>query len=109
MTKQQELQSLADYRDSLPEGSYLKPWLTHIFAEVQDRILSDYPVTTTSMAKMQEDIDERCLAAERYCDAAIKRGDAHLRDAIIKASEEAARIKAEARHACSLAMHALEA
>ena len=108
MTKQEELTSLASYRESLPKDSYLRPWLEEVFIEVQNCILSDFSIHTRTLRELQAEIDKRCNAAEQYCDSAIKRGDQYLIDAINKANDDVQSIKDRARHACAMSMHELE-
>ena len=73
MTKQEELSALDAFRKSLPESSYLRPWIDNVFAEVQDAILSDIlPMAT--YAACQKQIDAMCNAAEQYKNAAMAKG-----------------------------------
>ena len=91
MNKQDEIQALADFRASLPAGSYLRPWLDNVFAEVQDAILSDFPPMAT-YREAQARIDTMCNAAEAYKRGAIESADAKARE-IESAARSAAAVQ----------------
>ena len=79
MTKQQELDALSAFRNSLSVESYLRPWLDNVFSEVQDAILSDKLPMSTYKAT-QEHIDAMWSAAAVQIDRARSALRAALRD-----------------------------
>jgi cell division septum initiation protein DivIVA len=58
MTKAQEIEALKKFKDSIPQQSYLRPWLEEIFSEVAADIKNDYPIspTVTKSHEMAKDI-----------------------------------------------------
>jgi hypothetical protein len=60
MTKSQELELLLKFTASLPDDSYMKKWLTSVYASVKQDITSDIfpyadPVSTYAECKMQRE------------------------------------------------------
>src|ERR1035437_4421107 len=55
MTKQQELDALKKFTESIPQDSYLRPWLEEVFLSVHEDIKNDFPLSPTI-----KDTRERC-------------------------------------------------
>ena len=107
MTKQEELNALDAFRKSLPESSYLRPWLDNVFAEVQDAILSDIlPVAT--YAACQKQIDAMCNAAEQYKNAAMAKGMENAAKTEREAKDKASALIARARNSLESALRDID-
>ena len=50
MTKQQEIDAFRKFIGSIPQESYLRPWLDEIAAQVEADIRNDFPVAPLSRA-----------------------------------------------------------
>lgn len=54
MTKDQEIETLNAFIQSLPQDSYLRPWLEYVLPEITQDITNDiYPTATPSEARKQ--------------------------------------------------------
>ena len=114
MTKNQEIETLRAFIETLPEASYLRPWLTDILPDIQREIACDYipaisPTTIreefakhrAEMLKHRESIyaeTERCKEAieeerKRIITEAQKRADQIERNAKTKLAEGIARLQ----------------
>jgi len=114
MTKNQEIQALQSFIESLPADSYLHPWLTDILPDIQREIACDYipaisPATIrkefathrAEMLQQRETIHaemERCretMEEERkqIITKAQKRAEEIERNAKTKLAEDIARLQ----------------
>lgn len=62
MTKQQEIDALRKFTASLPQDSYLRPWLDDVLPQVEQDIRNDFPVSP-SLSRTRQD----CVMRENEC------------------------------------------
>ena len=75
MTKAEEIAALARFTSSIPEDSYLRPWLESVLPEVAADIRNDFPVSPSLPATRRE--CDRVLAdTKRHCEGVLQRAQA---------------------------------
>ena len=92
MTKNQEIETLQAFIETLPEASYLRPWLTDILPDIQREIACDF-IPAISPTILREEAEKRRAKFAAYvteCKAEILRQNE-------AAQTEAKRIIAEAQ------------
>lgn len=82
MTKAQEIAALNGFIQSLPQDSYLRPWLVSVLPQVESEIRSDFPVSPSiedprrecaaMLAQATARKNELQAIAEREADRMIK-------------------------------------
>ncbi len=75
MTKNQEIETLRAFIATLPEASYLRPWLTDILPDIQREIACDY-IPAISPTILREEAEKRRAKFTAYvteCKAEILR------------------------------------
>ena len=85
MTKQQELDALRRFTESIPHDSYLRPWLEEIMPQIEADIRNDFPVAPT------------IEGARQRCSTMIGEANSQVVDILARASQQAKDIEAEAR------------
>jgi hypothetical protein len=93
MTKAQEIQAYHAFIQSLPEASYIRPWLTEVAVEVETLIRSDI-IPDLSPRKAQ-------LAALELRQKSL----AEAKEIIESAENDAAHIRSVAQHSTRVTRH----
>ena len=107
MTKQQEIDSLNKYIQTLPVDSYIRPWLAEIAPHVENIIRGDLPIELCPRKAQLEVMALRQQAQETI--AAMVRAARDEADRIvIRATEKAAEIRQSAGRAVEDARSALD-
>ena len=99
MTKAQEIKSLRDFADSLPDDSYLKPWVTQVIPEIERDITSDF-MPSVSLTQCRREAE---YAAEGIILEAKVKAERILKDA----EAEQKRVKNELANAQARFLHGL--
>ena len=84
MNKQQEIQAFHAFVSSLPEASYIRPWLTSIAVEVESVIRRDYPI---ELSPLRAEIEARGIIDAAKVEASR---------IVERAKEEAGKLKSRA-------------
>jgi hypothetical protein len=100
MCKQQEIDALSQFTESLPRDSYLRPWLEDVLPQVRADIRNDFPVAPSltitryecqellkhtriqchaETSKAIEDTKKRRAEADQYYVEAVARAKERLR------------------------------
>lgn len=81
MMKQQEIDALRSFTQSLPDDSYLKPWLIEVESQVVQDIHSDFMVQPTIKAT-----NEECVRIKLQAQSDAERiiADAHAKAKVIE-------------------------
>lgn len=107
MNKQQEIDSLHRYIQTLPVDSYIRPWLVEIAPHVENIIRGDMPIELCPRKAQLEVMALRQQAAETV--AAMVRAAKDAADRmIVKATEKACEIRQSAGRAVEDARSALD-
>ena len=64
MTKQQEIDALHRFTESIPHDSYLRPWLADVLPQVEADIRNDFCVSTLSLTETRKRTDAMLAEAK---------------------------------------------
>lgn len=107
MNKDQEIASLHAYIRSLPEASYIRPWLVEIAPHVENLIRGDMPIELCPRKAQLEVMALRQQAAETVA-AMIREAKDEADRMIVRATEKACEIRQSAGRAVEDARSALD-
>ena len=89
MTKQQEIDAFRKFTGSIPQESYLRPWLDEIAAQIEADIRNDFPVGVMGLPTIA-DLRQRCATM-------VAEATTQARELIERANEHASEIETEAK------------
>lgn len=90
MTKTEEIAALQQFVGSLPQNSYLWPWLTEVMGEVMADIRNDVMIAPSIRDTRQR------------CEAMREEARQHAEQIVSAAKAEAQRIQQDARHTVAM-------
>jgi|GEM_PF-4284629 len=98
MSKNEEIQAYHAFIQSLPEASYIRPWLVEIAMEVETIIRNDHPIMLSPRKAGQ--LAEQCIKnAQSEASSIVKRAEDDAASLRFAAHQFGIKVRADAKDA----------